>query len=306
MDPMIRIANAPCSWGIIENVEGTRTTWETVLDEIAATGYVGTELGDWGFMPTDPQVLSAELERRNLDLVGAWVSVHLHDPDKLATDTADALRTAALVAAVGGPDALIILGNDPHTDFMRTKHAGRITESMGLTEEQWKVFGAGANAVARAVREQTGLRTVLHPHVATYVETPAEIQRFVEVTDANLVGLAFDTAHFAYGGSDPVAALKRYIHRVWHIHFKGYSEAAAAECRAEKIDAVDAVGRGVFCDLAGSDLDYAAFLEVLQSNNYQGWIVVEQDVLPGTGTPKDNARRNRDFIAALGLPESTS
>jgi inosose dehydratase len=296
---MIRIGNAPCSWGVIENVQGSRTTWETVLDEIAATGYAGTELGDWGFMPTDPAVLRRELNQRDLQLVGAWVSVHLHDQDKRPRDIADARRTARLVADVGGDDAIIILGNDPHTDFVRTKFAGRVTSEMSLSAEQWNVFGTGANAIAAQLRDEFGLRTVLHPHVATYVETPEEIAAFLNETDPELVGIAFDTAHIAYGGGNPAETLERIIDRVWHVHFKGYSDAAAVECRTNGIDAVDAVGKGVFCDLAGSDLDFAAFFKTLHQHQYNGWIVVEQDVLPGTGTPKENAQRNREFIRAL-------
>ena len=51
---MIRIANAPCSWGALEfDLDGKAATYSQVLDEMQETGYVGTELGDWGFMPTD-------------------------------------------------------------------------------------------------------------------------------------------------------------------------------------------------------------------------------------------------------------
>ena len=49
----IRIANAPVSWGALE-FEGFKQKplpYDVVLDEIAETGYAGTELGDWGFMP---------------------------------------------------------------------------------------------------------------------------------------------------------------------------------------------------------------------------------------------------------------
>ena len=74
---MIQIANAPCSWGVIENIEGERITYSKVLDELKATGYAGTELGDWGFMPTDPTLLADELSRRNLKLLGSWVNVYL-------------------------------------------------------------------------------------------------------------------------------------------------------------------------------------------------------------------------------------
>src|SRR5436305_13480600 len=122
----IHVGNAPVSWGVIENVEGERGGYTRVLDEMHETGFAGTELGDWGFMPTDPAVLRQELATRNLKLLASWVSVYLHDPSRLAESEAAAVRTARLLAEVGGPDNLIVLGNDPYTDPMRTKYAGRI------------------------------------------------------------------------------------------------------------------------------------------------------------------------------------
>ena len=76
---MVQIANAPCSWGVIEGIEGDRAGWVRVVDEMQETGYAGTELGDWGFMPTDPDELRRELYGRGLALIGSWVSVNLED-----------------------------------------------------------------------------------------------------------------------------------------------------------------------------------------------------------------------------------
>ena len=43
----LRIANAPCSWGVIEGINGDRGAYARVIDEMQATGYVGTELGEY-------------------------------------------------------------------------------------------------------------------------------------------------------------------------------------------------------------------------------------------------------------------
>ena len=41
----INLANAPCSWGVLEfDLSGRGTGYTKVLDEIKETGYVGTEL----------------------------------------------------------------------------------------------------------------------------------------------------------------------------------------------------------------------------------------------------------------------
>src|SRR4051812_6542913 len=78
--PMLSIANAPCSWGVLEFEDKTASPrYEQVLDEIAATGYAGTELGDWGFMPTDPAQLREALRQRGLGMVGAFVTTRLVD-----------------------------------------------------------------------------------------------------------------------------------------------------------------------------------------------------------------------------------
>jgi len=298
---MIKVANAPCSWGVIENIEGERITWETVLNEIQATGYVGTELGDWGFMPTDPARLADELTSRGLEMVGSWVSVHMHDAAYLGDDIAVAVKTAALMAAVGGETPIVVLGNDPFVDPVRTGNAGRITVEHGMSAEQWNTFCAGAEAIARAVKEETGLRTVLHHHVGTWVETPAETARFLEHTDPALVGLVYDTGHWTFGGGDPLAGIAEHWDRIWHVHFKGFSRAVADRSRAEEWDAVKAYENGVFSELATADIDFPPIAEFLKNRNYDGWIVVEQDVLPGMGRPKESARRNREYLRGIGL-----
>ncbi len=298
---MIRVANAPCSWGVIEGIEGERYDYVRVLDEIQATGYAGTELGDWGFMPTDPVKLAEELASRNLSLVGSWVSVKLHDPNEHAASIRDAVRTAKLLAEVGGSSAVIVLGNDPYGDPFRTKHAGRVTPQMAMDEATWRVFAQGANAVARHVRDEAGLRTVFHHHVGTWVETPAETQRLMEMTDPELLGLCFDTGHWAFGGGDPVEGLRAHAERIWHVHFKDHQPEVARQSRLNEWDGPTSVGHGVFCELGQGDVDFPAVLETLKAIGYDGWIVVEQDVLPGMGAPKESAQRNRDYLRSIGL-----
>ena len=297
----IRVGNAPVSWGVIENVEGERGGYARVLDEMHETRYQGTELGDWGFMPTDPDKLRQELEARDLKLLASWVSVYLHDPSRLAESEAAAVRTARLLAEVGGPDNLIVLGNDPYGDPMRTQNAGRIQPEHGMTDAQWKVFTEGANRVARAVKSETGLRTVFHHHIGTWVETPEETATFLRLTDPGVLGLVFDTGHYRFGGGDPVEGLRRHADRVWHVHFKDHDPRVAEQSRRNNWGAIQSVEHGVFCELGRGDVDFPAIIQVLKDIGYDGWIVVEQDVLPGMGTPKESAQRNRDYIRSIGL-----
>ena len=298
---MFRIANAPCSWGVIEGIDGERGGYVQVINEMQQTGYAGTELGDWGFMPTDPAFLTQELSSRHLNLLASWVSVFLHDADRHQQSADDAVRTAKLLAAVGGRENKIVLGNDPYADPVRTKHAGRITPNLGMSADQWHTFARGANYVARRVMDEAGLRTVFHHHIGTWVETPDETRRLLDMTDPAILGLCFDTGHWAFAGGDPVQGIQEFAGRIWHVHFKDHEPNVARQSREQGWDGPTSVGNGVFCELGHGDVDFPGVVKALQDIGYVGWIVVEQAVLPGMGTPKESAHRNREYLKSIGL-----
>jgi inosose dehydratase len=299
---MIKIANAPCSWGVLEfELAGKAAGFEQVLDEIRETGYEGSELGDWGFMPTVPDKLKKELDKRSLSMVGAFVPVFLKDRSKHAAGAEVAVKTARLMADAGYRDAFIVLADENGSIKERTLNAGRVTPSMGLTKEEWMVFAEGADLVAHEVKSKTGLRTVFHHHCAGFVETPGEIDNLLAYTDPSLVGLVLDMGHYMFGGGEPLEALRKHAGRIWHIHFKDCQPEIATKSRTEKWDYFKSVGSGVFCELGKGAVDFPSIVKELHAQNYSGWIVVEQDVLPGMGNPKVCAQRNRDYIKSLGL-----
>ena len=303
MDNRIKIANAPCSWGVLEfDLEGKSLGYEEVLDQIVETRYLGTELGDWGFMPTDPKELRREIAKRNLDLLGAFVPVALSDETTHEAGVEKALKVAGLMFDAGYKDAFIVLADDNGTVDFRTKNAGRIDGASGLSEAQMKTFGEGADKVARAVKEKYDIRTVFHHHCGGYIETPEEIDALLQSTDPELVGLCFDTGHYQFGGGkDPLGVLEKYWGRLWHVHFKDFSPGVAEASRKNNWDYFQSVRHGVFCELGKGNVDFAAIKTFLEDKNYNGWIVVEQDVLPGMGNPKQCAENNRKYLQTIGL-----
>jgi inosose dehydratase len=303
MNTEIKIANAPCSWGVLEfELEGKSLGYEQVLDEIAATGYAGTELGDWGFMPTDPQELNKEIADRKLDLLGAFVPVALADESSHEEGVEKALDVAELMFNAGYKDAFIVLADDNGSIKERTENAGRITSEQSLSAEQMKTFGKGAEKIAQAVKDKFGMRTVFHHHCAGYIETPSEIDALMSATNPELLGLCFDTGHYRFGGGkNALDVLEKYWDRIWHIHFKDFSPQVAEQSAKNNWDYFEAVKDGVFCELGKGDVDFEAIKEFLNSKNYKGWIVVEQDVLPGMGNPKQCAQNNRTYLRSIGL-----
>jgi inosose dehydratase len=299
---MIKIANAPCSWGALEfDLEGEAPDYVQVLDEIAETGYAGTELGDWGFMPTDSQKLAQEIHERGLVLLGAFVPVFFKDPSAHQTGIDVSMRTARLLASVEGGLPFIILSDENGKIPERSKNAGRVTPEMGLSDAEWQIFAEGATKVAESVKRETGLRTAFHHHCAGYVETPSEIEKLMSLTDPGLLGLVFDCGHYRFGGGDPQEGLRKYGKRVWHFHFKDHEPEVKKQAAKEGWDYFEAVRHGVFCELGKGDVNFPALMTQLQELGYDGWGVVEQDVLPGMGAPKESARRNREYIRTLGL-----
>ncbi len=299
---MIQIANAPCSWGALEfELEGKSLGYEQVLSEMNETGYAGTELGDWGFMPTSPSKLHNKLSLNNLKLLGAFVPVALSNHEAHDPGVELALKTAGLMHDAGYKNAFIVLADNNGSVEERVLNAGRIKPEMGLSEEKWRTFVLGAEKIALAVLEKYGMRTVFHHHCAGYIETPDEIDKLMSLTNPELLGLCLDMGHYAYGGGNPVEALEKYYDRIWHVHFKDFDSKIGLEARTKHYDYFKSVEKGVFCELGKGDVDFVSIANILKEKNYNGWIVVEQDVLPGMGSPKKCADWNRKYIDSLGL-----
>jgi inosose dehydratase len=299
---VIKVANAPCSWGVLEfEAPATHAPATQVLDEMSAAGYAGTELGDWGFLPTTPSALAGEVDRRHLELVGAFVPIAFAREEAIGEGIERAIRTATLLAGASASSAVIVLSDDNTTVPCRTERAGRIRGEDGLTAAQWDGFAARAEQVAAAVRAATGLRTVFHHHCAGYVETPREIDALMSRTSPDLLGLCLDTGHLMYGGGNPVDAIAKYRGRIWHVHFKDCEPELARQARTDGWDYHTAVRRGIFCELGNGMVSFGNVLDALRIEHYAGWIVVEQDVLPGLGTPAASALRNRQYLRRLGV-----
>jgi len=296
----IRIANAPVSWGIYE-FEGAaqKYTYQRVLDEIAETGHSGLELGPWGFLPTDPDTLRPELEKRNLRLLSSFVPVNFADARAIEEAEAHALKVGKLLSALGA--VCIVLADDSGKVPDLVQRAGQRTGSV-LSAAEWDVYGAGVNRVARKIYDELGLKVTFHHHCAGYVETAVEVRHLMDRTDPNLVGLCLDTGHWHYAGGDALACVQEYGERVRYLHFKDCDLSIRQKAIDEKLDYFEATRQGVFCELGQGAVDFPAIIALMQVLGYDGWAIVEQDVLTDDlDAPKRSAARNRAYLKALGL-----
>jgi len=297
----IRIANSPITWGVIDQPGKEQPiTFEDYLAQTDAAGYQGTDLGPEGFLPRDVIILSEILSRHELQLVSSYVSINFLDADQVNNTLEEAIERATVLSKVGDSKSRLILGGILLPGSLRFRNAGRIRPEMGMIPMQWTRYASNVDALAKAVFESTGIKSAYHHHCGTMVETPGETGMLLDYTDPDLVGVCLDTGHYAFAGGDPVRIFRSFSDRISFVHFKDLNPKCAGVSRENNWDYGESIQNNIFCELGNGFVDFTAVLEELDKVQYDGWIVVEQDLAPGTGNPLQSARRNRSYISRLG------
>ncbi len=273
-----RIASAPVNLGVYGGVDISRVDPDAILAGVAAAGYAGMELGPPGLFGS-PAVAAARFARHGLAIVGAYLPLHLGGAADAFGRDLEAMRRTLEELVAGGPDALAILADEGSPVLLVNPARAWDDRSLALDGRGWETLRDRLDAALTIVRA-AGVRASFHPHISTYVESPWEAQR---VLDLSSVGLTMDTGHLRLAGGDPVALLARWADRVDHVHLKDVDVAA--------LDRAKATGRTDFDDwwpetcvpLGTGDASVVAFLGALADRGYPGWIVVEQDQPPVEG-----------------------
>ncbi len=291
----IKVGNAPVSWGVMEVADwGEQIPYSKVLDEIAEAGYAGTELGPYGYFPTEPNELTSVLSARGLQLVGSFVPVPLAHPERHEAGYQEAMKVAQLLTQTGA--GLIVLADEMSEARMAV--SGRVNESRdGMNERQWDGAAQILSRIAESCRE-LGLSAVFHHHAGTFVETPKEVERLCESTDADLLGLCLDTGHYFFGGGDPVDAVRSYGERIRHLHLKDVELPILESARRDGVGFLEAVRRGVFCELGEGAVDLNTVIQEVTAGSYSEWAIVEQDVDTRNISvkPLESAVRSRQYL----------
>ena len=292
----IRIGSAPDSWGVWFPSDPKQIPWERFLDEIAAAGYEWTELGPYGYLPTDPATLRAELDRRGLKVTAAFTMVHLEDPAVWPELERQMLGGGELAAALGG--RFMVLIDDTYSDLF----TGQPTRPSRLDDEGWKRLIDTTHRAADLAASRLGLQLVYHPHAETHVEYEDQIEAFLEQTDPSRVALCFDTGHHAYRGGDPVAFFRRHHDRIRYLHLKSVDRQKQEWVERERIPFAIAVANDMFCEPDRGAVDFLAFRDALREAGYDGWATVEQDMYPAPfDKPLPIAQRTRAYLRSIGL-----
>lgn len=278
-----RVATAPISWGVCEMPGwGYQLPVERVLAEMADAGFSHTELGAFGYLPTDPAMLRRTLGHHGLSLLGGFVPLVLHDLGQAESTRAEANRWAELIAGGGGQ--FFVTCAVSHRDDWRQDP---------LSDSQWAMLCASLEGIEQIAADH-GLHQVFHSHFGAVVETDAELSRILEGSDVSLV---LDTAHLTLGGTDARQLVDRYGGRVGLVHVKDVDPGLAERLRAGELSLMQAVQQGLFPPLGRGGVPIADIVTRLEESGRDLWYVLEQDaaIAEGDLSAVAGLRRNADL-----------
>jgi inosose dehydratase len=297
MAQSLRLASAPINWGVSGPDDLGNPTPDEMLAAIAEAGYVGSEMGPFGYFGKSRAEVRTRFEGNNLAVVAIWVDIPLEKP--LSTGTADVLEE--ICSTLGHLDAGHLLVSDFISDE-RVAVVSRVEESPETwwSENDWAQVKLTLRSIGK-IAAKYSITTAVHPHVGGHIESGREIDQLLKAIDNEAIDLCIDTGHIRLGGTDAIPILKQEARRVSHIHAKDVDPEILERMQHGEIGYFDAVGQGLYCDLGAGMVDWRGFQQALSDSNYPGWVVAEQDrlLVPGSSEPFESNQRNFAFLQDL-------
>lgn len=301
----VRFAGAPVSFGVDEvQADAWRPTPEMVVGAIAGLGMAGMELGPPEFLGT-PDETRAILERHGIELVGAYVPMPFARDDdfRAARGELPAFLDDLVARCPAGSSPKVILGDAfDQPERLAIAVAARLHPEAWLSPARRRRFVDNIHRAAETIQRH-GFDAVVHPHAGTYIETDDEVRGIAERLDPSLAGLCLDTGHIRLGGGRPSSIAEEFRHLVRHVHAKDCDPKAVARVLREQPGLRRVVEMNVFCELGRGDAGIADVVACLDSMDYAGWIVLEQDRKVGPTTSMEelteSVARNLDHVSGL-------
>lgn len=293
----IRIATAPCSWGVFYADGGTSgVPYPVFLRQAAEAGYTELELGPEGYLPLDPAELRAELAKYHLTVCAGTATVPfgtLTEAECREAVTGLARRLTQLEVR----DMVVMDG---------TAYEEGLADKAAWGPELWGRVYRGILVVNDYLRDSFGLRMVFHPHAGTAIEYTDEIEKMLSMGD---IQLCFDTGHHVYanGRTDPhdqsaLEFLRAHRDRIPYLHFKNMDGAVRKQAAEEGWSVGKAFEEQVMCDLKDGVIDFQELRETLAESGYCGTAVIEQDMFGKTADYACRAaRRNLQYLKDIHM-----
>ena len=105
----IKVGSAPAAWGVNFASDPRQIPWSRYLDEVSEAGYHWTELGPYGYLPTDPKTLLNELAQRDIQVIASTVmNGHLDKPADWPSVKSELMLAGKVGASLGAKHIVLI------------------------------------------------------------------------------------------------------------------------------------------------------------------------------------------------------
>ena len=286
----VKLGIAPIAWTNDDMPDlGAENTFEQCVSEMALAGFTGCEVGNK--YPKDPAVLKAALDLRGLTIANQWFSSFvLSEPmEEVEKDFIAQCKFLKAVGAdtIGASEQSYSIQGQMHTPVFECKYV--------MVQKEWERFAKGMNRLGE-IADSMGMKLVYHHHMGTVVQTAAEIDKMMDMTDPDKFSLLFDSGHLAYCGEDYVEVLKKHVKRVKHVHLKDIRPDVVKKVKDEKLSFLQGVRAGAFTVPGDGCIDFAPIFDILDAAGYKGWMIVEAEQDPAKANPLEYALKAREYI----------
>ena len=288
----VKLGIAPIAWTNDDMPDlGKENTFEQCVSEMALAGFTGSEVGNK--YPKDPEVLKKALELRGVEICNQWFSSFLIT--KPFEEVEKEFRAQLTFLKAMG--AKVIGASEQSYSVQGQMDTPVFGHKYEMNDEEWDTFCTGMNKLGKIAKEEYGIALTFHHHMGTVVQSLAEVDRMMENTDPEYVSLLFDTGHFTYCGEDPLEVVKKYVHRIKHVHLKDIRPEVVEQVKKENMSFLAGVRAGAFTIPGDGCINYDPIFKVLEDAGYEGDMVVEAEQDPAKANPLEYAIRARKFIA---------
>ena len=288
----VKLGIAPIAWTNDDMPDlGKENTFEQCVSEMALAGFTGSEVGNK--YPKDPEVLKKALELRGVEICNQWFSSFLIT--KPFEEVEKEFRAQLTFLKAMG--AKVIGASEQSYSVQGQMDTPVFGHKYEMNDEEWDTFCTGMNKLGKIAKEEYGIALTFHHHMGTVVQSLAEVDRMMENTDPEYVSLLFDTGHFTYCGEDPLEVVKKYVHRIKHVHLKDIRPEVVEQVKKENMSFLAGVRAGAFTIPGDGCINYDPIFKVLEDAGYEGYMVVEAEQDPARANPLEYAIRARKFIA---------
>lgn len=288
----VKLGIAPIAWTNDDMPDlGKENTFEQCVSEMALAGFTGSEVGNK--YPKDPEVLKKALELRGVEICNQWFSSFLIT--KPFEEVEKEFR--AQLTFLKSMGAKVIGASEQSYSVQGQMDTPVFGHKYEMNDEEWDTFCTGMNKLGKIAKEEYGIALTFHHHMGTVVQSLAEVDRMMENTDPEYVSLLFDTGHFTYCGEDPLEVVKKYVHRIKHVHLKDIRPEVVEQVKKENMSFLAGVRAGAFTIPGDGCINYDPIFKVLEDAGYEGYMVVEAEQDPAKANPLEYAIRARKFIA---------